>query len=121
MEQRIYHGNLTPTNIAEALLAYFNRGNLRTQTVGGSDELRLIRHIRTVRPGTPILILTSNARVALHRKARGLGVWDISVKPTPSAELLSLVANILAAVYPERSKCIINRKRDEERLAGRAI
>jgi hypothetical protein len=41
MEQRIYHGNLTPTNIAEALLAYFNRGNLRTQTVGNSSEMNV--------------------------------------------------------------------------------
>jgi len=41
MEQRIYHGNLNPTNIAEALLSYFNHGNLRTQTVGSSDEMRV--------------------------------------------------------------------------------
>jgi len=41
MEQRIYHGNLTPTTIAEALLAYFNRGNLRTQTVGNSSEMNV--------------------------------------------------------------------------------
>lgn len=41
MEQRIYHGNLTPTNIAEALLSYFNRGNLRTQTVGDSNEMQV--------------------------------------------------------------------------------
>ncbi len=41
MEQRIYHGNLTPNNFSEALLAYFNRGNLRTQTVGNSDEIRV--------------------------------------------------------------------------------
>jgi hypothetical protein len=39
MEQRIYHGNLTPTDVAEALLAYFNRGNMHTQTIGNADEL----------------------------------------------------------------------------------
>jgi hypothetical protein len=39
MEQRIYHGNMTPTDLAEALLAYFNHGNLRTQTVGSRDEM----------------------------------------------------------------------------------
>ena len=39
MEQRIYHGNMTPTDLAEALLAYFNHGNLRTQTVGNRDEM----------------------------------------------------------------------------------
>ena len=32
---------MTPNDVAEALLAYFNRGNLRTQTVGGSGELRV--------------------------------------------------------------------------------
>jgi len=39
MEQRIYHGNMTPSDLAEALLAYFNHGNLRTQTVGNRDEM----------------------------------------------------------------------------------
>lgn len=32
---------MAPTDIAEALLAYFNRGNLRTQTIGSDDELRV--------------------------------------------------------------------------------
>ncbi len=41
MEQRIFHGNLTPTDIAEALLAHFNRGNLHTQVVGESDAMRV--------------------------------------------------------------------------------
>lgn len=48
MEQRIFHGNLTPTDIAEALLAHFNRGNLRTQVVGESD----LMHVQiATRPG----------------------------------------------------------------------
>ncbi len=38
MEQRIYHGNISPDTISEALLAYFNRGNLRTQIIGNGDE-----------------------------------------------------------------------------------
>jgi hypothetical protein len=41
MEQRIFHGSLTPTDVAEALLSYFNRGNLRTQTVGNGDSLKV--------------------------------------------------------------------------------
>ena len=41
MEQRIFHGNLTPTDVADALLSYFNRGNLRTQTVGNSDSMKV--------------------------------------------------------------------------------
>jgi predicted RNA-binding Zn-ribbon protein involved in translation (DUF1610 family) len=39
MDQRIFHGNLTPTDIAEALLSAFNRGNLRTQLLGESNHL----------------------------------------------------------------------------------
>jgi hypothetical protein len=39
MEQRIFHGDLTPNDIAEALLAHFNRGNLRTQIVGDSNNM----------------------------------------------------------------------------------
>lgn len=38
MEQRIYHGNLTPTDLANALVARFNRGNLRTQQLGDMDR-----------------------------------------------------------------------------------
>jgi hypothetical protein len=41
MEQRIFHGDLTPNDIAEALLANFNRGNLRTQTVGDSQNMKV--------------------------------------------------------------------------------
>jgi hypothetical protein len=41
MEQRIYHGDMTPTDLAEALLASFNRGNLRTQIIGKNDEVRV--------------------------------------------------------------------------------
>lgn len=48
MEQRIYHGNLSPADISEVLLAHFNRGNLRAQQLGDLD--RLIVQIGT-RPG----------------------------------------------------------------------
>ena len=39
MEQRVLHGNLTPHDIAQALMAEFNRGNLHAQTVGQADKL----------------------------------------------------------------------------------
>jgi hypothetical protein len=48
MEQRIYHGNLSPTDFSETLIAHFNRGNLRAQQLGDAD--RLIVQIGT-RPG----------------------------------------------------------------------
>ena len=39
MDQRIYHGNLQPADLAQSLLAEFNRGNLRAQIVGQADNL----------------------------------------------------------------------------------
>ncbi|MBI3739853.1 MAG: zinc ribbon domain-containing protein [Chloroflexi bacterium] len=36
---RIFHGNLNPVDLAQALLAEFNRGNLRAQILGQSDNL----------------------------------------------------------------------------------
>jgi DNA-binding response OmpR family regulator len=71
---------------------------------GPADALNLIRLVTTLRPGTPILVLTSNSDPAVHRKARRLGVWDITVKPTHCAELLSLTKNILDAAYPGNSR-----------------
>jgi Double zinc ribbon len=48
MEQRLYHGNLTPIDLGNALIARFNRGNLRAQQLG--DAERLIIQIGS-RPG----------------------------------------------------------------------
>ena len=39
MNQRIYHGNLTPIDLANALLGYFHRGNWRVQQVGDREKL----------------------------------------------------------------------------------
>lgn len=39
MERRIFHGTIKPVDIAQALLAEFNRGNLRAQTLGQSDKM----------------------------------------------------------------------------------
>ena len=39
MERRIFHGVLSPTDIAQALLAEFNRKNIRAQVLGKSDKL----------------------------------------------------------------------------------
>jgi DNA-binding response OmpR family regulator len=72
---------------------------------GRADPLSLVRRVTSLRPGTPILVLTSNTDPAVHREARRLGVWDISVKPTHCAELLSLTENILEAAYPGNSGC----------------
>ena len=39
MEQRIFHGSLTPCEIAQALIGRFNRGNLRAQQLGNSEQI----------------------------------------------------------------------------------
>lgn len=39
MEQRIFHGNLSPKALASALQGEFNRGNLRTQQIGSAQKV----------------------------------------------------------------------------------
>jgi len=39
MDRRIFHGSITPTDVARALMAEFNQGNLHTQLVGENDNL----------------------------------------------------------------------------------
>jgi hypothetical protein len=39
MDQRIYHGSLTPETIARALTAQYDHGNLHTQTYGRDSHL----------------------------------------------------------------------------------
>jgi hypothetical protein len=41
MERQIFHGSLSPTDIAQALLAEFNHGNLRAQVIGQSSKLAI--------------------------------------------------------------------------------
>ncbi len=49
MDRQIYHGVINPSDVAQALLGEFNRGNLRAQTLGQTDNLAV--QIGT-RPGT---------------------------------------------------------------------
>jgi len=39
MDQRIYHGNITPVDVALSLTAHFNRGNLRAQQIGSGPKI----------------------------------------------------------------------------------
>jgi hypothetical protein len=39
MERRIFHGKIKPNDIAQAVMAEFNRGNLRAQTLGKNDRI----------------------------------------------------------------------------------
>ncbi len=48
MDQRIYHGSFTPSDLASELVAHFHRGNLRVQQMGTVEQLTL--QIATHRP-----------------------------------------------------------------------
>jgi hypothetical protein len=50
VDRRIFHGDLSPMDLARPLIAEFNRGNLRAQIVGQADNLAV--QIGT-RPGAP--------------------------------------------------------------------
>jgi lipopolysaccharide biosynthesis regulator YciM len=39
MDQRIYHGQITPLDFARSLIAHFNRGNYRVLQVGDGDQV----------------------------------------------------------------------------------
>lgn len=39
MDKRIFHGNITPKDVAQALMAEFNQGNLQTQLLGAEGNL----------------------------------------------------------------------------------
>ena len=39
MDRRVFHGNITPTDVAQALIAEFNQGNTQTQLLGESNNL----------------------------------------------------------------------------------
>jgi len=39
MDRRVFHGDITPTLLAQALIAEFNQGNLHTQLLGDNGNL----------------------------------------------------------------------------------
>jgi len=39
MDRRVFHGKITPTDVAQALIADFNQGNTQTQLLGESGNL----------------------------------------------------------------------------------
>ena len=39
MDQRVYHGNIKPEDIARSLIGHFNRGNLHVQAVGNNPSM----------------------------------------------------------------------------------
>ncbi len=47
MDRRIFHGSIKPADLAHALLAEFNRGNMLAQTVGGPEKMSVQIATRT--------------------------------------------------------------------------
>ena len=39
MEQRVFHGKITPDLLADCLLVHFNRGNLEVSKIGSGDQI----------------------------------------------------------------------------------
>jgi hypothetical protein len=70
MEQRTYHGQITPQQVGEALLARFNHGNLRAQLFGDKD--RVIVQIAT--RSRPTSGGRSALSVTIHRIENGEGI-----------------------------------------------
>jgi hypothetical protein len=60
MERRIFHGSLKPVDIAHALMAEFNRGNLQAQTLGQSEKMivQIGTHTSTMSGGQTALTVT---------------------------------------------------------------
>src|SRR4030095_11484901 len=70
MERRIFHGNIKPNDIAHALMAEFNRGNLLTQVVGNKDKMAIQIGTRMGSPSGGPTALTIN----LHTVEDGIMV-----------------------------------------------
>ena len=47
MDRRIFHGTLKPNDIAQALMAEFNRGNLHAQVIGNVEKMAVQIATRT--------------------------------------------------------------------------
>jgi hypothetical protein len=62
MDRRIFHGRITPGDIAHALMAEFNRGNLHAQTIGEQDKLAVQIATRTGSMSGGQTALTVNLR-----------------------------------------------------------
>ena len=70
MEPRIFHGNITPRDIANAITAEYNRGNLRTQVIG--NDQRLVVQLAT--SNQPVSGGTTAITVTIQKLADGVSV-----------------------------------------------
>jgi hypothetical protein len=122
MDKRIFYGEITPNDFAEALAANFNRGNLRTQSVGDPHNLKvqiatlrqassggqtaLTVHLQTVEDGVMIMVgqqawLGVAASLGQSAIATLMNPWNLLNRLDDIAqdiESLKLVENVWAVI-----------------------
>ena len=70
MDPRIFHGELTPNDLARALIARFNQGNLRAQQFGNGNKVV----VQIATPGQPASGGHTALTVSLDKVADGVAV-----------------------------------------------
>ena len=70
MEPRIFHGEITPNDVARSLIARFNRGNLRAQQFGSGNKVV----VQIATPGRPSSGGHTAVTVSLTKVADGVAV-----------------------------------------------
>ena len=60
MDRRIFHGNIKPNDIAHALMAEFNRGNMHAQIIGQKDTIavQIATHMGSMSGGQTALTVS---------------------------------------------------------------
>lgn len=77
---------------AATALALFTDGHpqavLLDLVLGAEDALGLLTTMKTLRPHTPVLVVSAKAHAHSAAQAFKAGAWDYIIKPVPSLELL---------------------------------
>ncbi|HNE46242.1 MAG TPA: sigma-54 dependent transcriptional regulator [Chitinophagales bacterium] len=60
-----------------------------------TDGLELLENIREIKPGTPVIIMTSYADIRIAVKAMKIGAYEYVTKPVNPDEILLIVRNAL--------------------------
>lgn len=60
-----------------------------------TDGLELLENIREIKPGTPVIIMTSYADIRIAVKAMKIGAYEYVTKPVNPDEILLTIKNAL--------------------------
>lgn len=94
METRYYHGNLNPDELANALVAHFDHGNLRAQKLGSDDQIIVQIASRYDRPSGGQTALSVHLRKIEDGVAVQLGQQEwLGVAASLGATVLSTLRN----------------------------